>query len=346
MKIFENNNDHKNNHLLNPAHFDFTFSPYFSKFVAGALAGSISTTLVAPIDCIRILMQANRLASPPISAVVAQLWRQGGPRAFFRGNLANLIRFGPESALMFSLFDASCARLCPPALARGPSLPERFLAGAFAGTAAQTVTYPLITVRVVMAVSPRESYRGVLHCAQQIYRAQGLRGLYAGNLVSVCGSIPYAAVELGTFSHLKHSLVQLYHAYLRGEGDGADDGEDDEALFLNDTIVSPRGDAQRISTPALPLIAAGMASSLSALLLTYPFWTVRTLLQTQRTPAATHLSSPLRKFSGTIDCFRTVYAHHGFKGYYRGLIPSIVRLLPAQSLNYTLFTKLSEFFVS
>jgi solute carrier family 25 phosphate transporter 23/24/25/41 len=245
---------------------------------------------------------------------VQQIWREGGARGFFRGNATNLLRSCPESAIMFYLFDQTRQWLGK-AESVQLTLRERFLAGAFAGTTAQAIMYPLNTARVHLAVSTT-AYRGLFDCLRKIVSTQGVRGLYLGNLLSTVGNLPYYAIELGTFSFLKESLIS-YYAQRPAAADGT------------------------LSTcPTVAILGSSMLASFCALLSTYPVWTVRTQMQTQHILATTHtLGTPP---AGAWACARDIYQRAGGRGLYRGLTPSLVRLLPAQSLTYTLFTKISE----
>lgn len=61
----------------------------------------------------------------------------------------------------------------------------------------------------------------------------------------------------------------------------------------------------------------------------YPLGLIRTRLQAQGT--ATHA---IKYERGTVDVIRVTYAREGLKGFYKGLIPSLVKVVPAVSLSY------------
>lgn len=84
-------------------------------FVAGGVAGAASRTLTAPLDRVKIIVQEGYLINAPKGTTlhsrknarlidVARMIRaDGGLKGFWRGNLINCLKAGPEFALVFSL---------------------------------------------------------------------------------------------------------------------------------------------------------------------------------------------------------------------------------------------------
>jgi hypothetical protein len=94
-----------------------------------------------------------------LSDAAKAVYREGGPRAFFRGNGANVVKVIPETATKFVAFDILKRRL-----AQDPgnaTVAERFAAGGLAGAAAQTLVYPLEIVKTRMAVSSPGTYGSI-----------------------------------------------------------------------------------------------------------------------------------------------------------------------------------------
>ena len=79
--------------------------------VAGAVAGAISNTVVAPLDIVRIIMM-NTKERISVAAVCSGLYAEGGVLAFWRGNTADVLRTMPASALRFFTF-ATSKRVLP-----------------------------------------------------------------------------------------------------------------------------------------------------------------------------------------------------------------------------------------
>ena len=170
------------------------------KLVFGSIAGGVSRTATAPIDRLKILMQVSIPGSQRLSMahLVAQIYRQGGARAFFKGNGVNCVKIAPETSIKFFMFDFLKNRF-----SEDPSnitLQERFLSGGIAGILGQLVIYPLEITKTRMALS---EYPSILGCIRQIVHREGLRALYAGLVPSILGIFPYAGIDLAVNSVLK-----------------------------------------------------------------------------------------------------------------------------------------------
>ena len=85
-------------------------------FFSGAVSGICSRTLTAPLDRIKLVLQAGspkcRKGSSksfaysggrnaPIVEIARGIIRDGGLRAFWQGNGANVLKVMPESAVKF-----------------------------------------------------------------------------------------------------------------------------------------------------------------------------------------------------------------------------------------------------
>ncbi|KAL1782423.1 ADP/ATP translocase 1, partial [Sigmodon hispidus] len=86
---------------------------FVKDFLAGGIAAPVSKTAVAPIERVKLLLQVQH-ASKQISAekqykgiidCVVRIPKEQGFLSFWRGNLANVIRYFPTQALNFAFKD-------------------------------------------------------------------------------------------------------------------------------------------------------------------------------------------------------------------------------------------------
>jgi len=75
---------------------------------AGGIAGLISRTMTAPIDRLKVLYQVHSSLALTgdgrpmgLSKGLAAIYKEGGIRGFWRGNLTNVMKVVPESSLFF-----------------------------------------------------------------------------------------------------------------------------------------------------------------------------------------------------------------------------------------------------
>ena len=289
------------------------------KLASGGVAGAVSRSATAPIDRIKTIMQAGRLpssggiapvagasaatsAAPRVTLASAAraVWHEGGWRAFWRGNGANVAKVVPETATKYVAFD-----ILKRQLAKDPgnaTVLERFAAGGMAGAAAQTVVYPLEIVKTRVSLSAGGCSMATV--IGGVLRTEGTRGLFKGLTPSLVGIFPYAGIDLMANSVLKDALAAKYAEVGRDPG-------------------------------VAELLGCGMASSTSAMLVTYPLNLVRTRLQASGMPGQP-------TYSGPVECAGKILAKEGFAGLYRGLVPNLAKVLPATSVSYAVYDVLSS----
>jgi len=180
-----------------------TATPSRVILLSGACAGMVSRTLTAPLDRLKTLMQVGKTGSSVMSGFV-RIHREGGMRAFFQGNWANVVKSIPEFAIKFWTFERAKRLAC-----RDPDRPnphERLLAGAAAGGVSCMCIYPLEVAKTRMAVASAHLYSGVIHCLSVTLREEGARALVRGLSASLLGIIPFSAIDLALFNALKERL--------------------------------------------------------------------------------------------------------------------------------------------
>ena len=78
----------------------------------------------------------------------------------------------------------------------------------------------------------------------------------------------------------------------------------------------------------IELLACGSVSGSIGATSVYPLNLLRTRLQASGTPA--HPQS----YAGFFDVLNKTYANEGVRGFYRGLIPTLAKVVPAVSISY------------
>lgn len=271
----------------------------------GGVAGVVSRTATAPIDRLKVMAQAGAPGSKSLSMAAAcrHVYTTAGLRGFFRGNLTNCVKIGPETACKFIAFDKCKAMVAQDA--GNVTMGERFVAGGLAGAITQTAIYPLEIVKTRMNVAAPGTYTSILHCLRSISREAGVSALYKGCATSVAGSIPYAGIDLMTNSLLKEYGTAYYKSVGQEPG-------------------------------VAVVIVSGMLSSSVAMVITYPINLVRTRLQTSGMPGAVH-------YAGVGDCLKRTVAADGLLGLYKGVLPNMFKVIPSASISYTVYDLLKNY---
>jgi solute carrier family 25 (mitochondrial phosphate transporter), member 23/24/25/41 len=291
--------------------------------IAGAAAGALTKTSVAPIERLKVIFQtqgmrtqASRYNSPIQS--LRLILMEEGVRGLYKGNGANCLRVIPVYALKFSLNDAfteSAAKaqarsehLAPDAPLPPLSFWSKIAAGSAAGVIQITLTYPLdlVRTRLQLAEAAGASYRGIGHCLRDTYTREGPLALYKGLLPSMMAGVPYVGLQMTFFSELKHRLGPFLP--LREDG-------------------SPTVGA---------LLTCGSLAGISAQTLSYPLDTVRHRMQ------ANGIGGQAAVYSGTWDCISKIAAREGVRGFFKGWGLNTFRALPGAAVQFTSYDTLKR----
>ncbi|KAJ7955076.1 Mitochondrial carrier protein [Quillaja saponaria] len=183
-------------------------------------------------------------------------------------------------------------------------------AGAISGGISRTVTSPLdvIKIRFQVQLEPTSSwallrkdlsttskYTGMLQATKDIFREEGIKGFWRGNVPALLMVMPYTAIQFTVL----HKLKTL----------AAGSSKMENHIHLS---------------PYLSYVSGALAGC-AATLGSYPFDLLRTLLASQGEPKV----YPTMR-SAFIDIIRT----RGFRGLYAGLSPTLVEIVPYAGLQF------------
>jgi len=218
--------------------------------------------------------------------------KEQGLGAFWRGNLANVIRYFPTQALNFACKDKYKEVLCPynPKTQPGMFFLGNMASGGAAGATSLTVVYPLDFGRTRLAADvggagsgKEREFTGLVDCLKKCAARDGVSGLYRGFGISVVGIIAYRASYFGLFDTGK---VLLFEDMKKAN------------------IFAVWGFAQIVT------VVAGIAS--------YPLDTVR-----RRLMMTAGQENP--KYKGTLHCFKTIAAEEGTNAFFKGCLSNVIR---------------------
>jgi len=268
---------------------------FAESFMLSGVAAGVSKTAAAPIERVKLLIQnqdemikQGRL-DKPYSGVVdctTMVLKTEGVYPFWRGNLANVLRYFPTQALNFAFKDTIKSAFATPKTApKWQKFATNITSGGVAGTLSLTVVYSLDFARTRLANDAKgkdgkRQFNGIMDVYTKTLKTDGIAGLYRGFVISAVGIFIYRGMYFGLYDSLKPMLL------------GADAGVG--ASFL-----------------------LGWAVTITSGLMSYPIDTVRRRMMMTSGAAV--------KYKNSMDCFAQVLKNEGFMSLMKGAGANVLR---------------------
>ena len=92
------------------------------------------------------------------------------------------------------------------------SLPQLCIAGGFSALPTALVMVPSERIKCILQMqdassNDKKQYKGVVDCANQLYKANGMKGLYKGTALTLMRDIPANIVYFGIYQIVKDSMT-------------------------------------------------------------------------------------------------------------------------------------------
>ncbi|CAC5402313.1 SLC25A4S [Mytilus coruscus] len=270
---------------------------FAENFALSGAAAVISKTAAAPIERIKLLVQnqdemlrTGRLEQPYKGVIdcTTRTYRTEGVLPFWRGNMANCIRYFPTQALNFAFKDKIKALFKSSKTdSNAIKFSKNIASGGAAGAMSLVFVYSLDYCRTRLANDAKSGksggerqFNGMVDVYRKTIATDGIQGLYRGFVISCVGIVVYRGFYFGLFDTLKPILL----------GDKAN-------LLLS--------------------FALGYIVTISAGLLSYPIDTIRRRMMMTSGEAV--------KYKGSIDCTLTIIKNEGFMSLMKGAGANVLR---------------------
>ncbi|XP_066513209.1 solute carrier family 25 member 44-like [Hoplias malabaricus] len=189
--------------------------------VAGGSASLVAQSITVPIDVIsqQLMMQGqgehltrfkvkpkapsgakHKVTFGQTRDIIAQIFAADGFRGFYRGYVASLLTYIPNSAVWWPFYHFYAEQLSKMAPNDCPHLILQAMAGPLAAATASTVTNPMDVVRARVQVEGRSS---VIETFKQLIREEGCWGMTKGLSARIISSTPTAIVMVVGYETLK-----------------------------------------------------------------------------------------------------------------------------------------------
>ncbi|ESN92268.1 hypothetical protein HELRODRAFT_186151 [Helobdella robusta] len=271
---------------------------FYENFLLSGAAAIISKTAAAPIERVKLLVQnqgemikMGRLDRPYNGVIdcTVRTFKTEGILPFWRGNLANCIRYFPTQALNFAFKDKIKALFVmnkkDPYMV---NFSKNVASGGVAGAMSLVFVYSLDYCRTRLANDAKASkkgggdrqFNGMVDVYRKTIASDGVVGLYRGFVISCVGIIVYRGCYFGFYDTLKPIVL----------GDNA-------GLMIS--------------------FALGYIVTITSGLISYPIDTIRRRMMMTSGEAV--------KYKGSIDCAVKVVKSEGFMSLMKGAGANILR---------------------
>lgn len=270
---------------------------FVENFGLSGAAAVISKTAAAPIERVKLLVQnqdemikQGKLAEPYKGVVdcTMKTLKSEGILPFWRGNLANCIRYFPTQALNFAFKDQiKIAFKQSKNDSYVVNFSKNIASGGVAGAMSLCFVYSLDFARTKLANDTKSikkggerEYNGLVDVYRKTLKSDGFVGLYRGFVISCVGIVVYRGCYFGFYDSLKPILL----------------GED-PSLFLSFLL--------------------GYGVTVTSGLISYPIDTIRRRMMMTSGQAV--------KYKGSIDCTKQILANEGAMSLMKGAGANVLR---------------------
>jgi len=272
---------------------------FVENFALSGVAAVISKTAAAPIERVKLMVQnqdemlkSGRLTVPYTGVLdcTKRILSEEGVIPFWRGNLANCLRYFPTQALNFAFKDKIKAQFKPTKQDGGMlRLSKNVASGGIAGAMSLCFVYSLDYARTRLANDTKTAkkgggterqFNGLFDVYKKTLASDGVSGLYRGFVISCVGIVVYRGCYFGFYDTLKPMMLG------------------DDAGVLSSFLL-------------------GYAVTVTAGLCSYPIDTIRRRMMMTSGEAV--------KYNGSIDCTVQVLKNEGVLSFYKGAGANILR---------------------
>merc|ERR1711988_1338230 len=194
---------------------------FFENIMLSGVSAGVSKTAAAPIERVKLLIQnqdemikQGRL-DKPYSGVIdctKRVLAEEGVAPFWRGNLANVLRYFPTQALNFAFKEQfKTIFSVPKESSYFVKTMANIASGGCAGTLSLLFVYSLDFARTRMANDAKgkdgkRQFNGLIDVYKKTIASDGIAGLYRGFVISAVGIFIYRGLYFGLYDSVKPLL--------------------------------------------------------------------------------------------------------------------------------------------
>lgn len=287
--------------------------------VSGIGAGVVTTLCLNPLDLLKIKFQVD--TGVPAGGIGKQIYyalrnvqQQQGWRGLYRGISPNIAGNASSWGLYFLFYNVLKKQAAGGDMTKSLSAAQYLICSAEASAVTAVITNPLWLVRVRMFATTKESpgaYKGLWDGLSTIAQSDGVTGLFRGTALALVG-VSNGAIQFVAYEKMK---------------EWGFDQKRKQAERAGKTYSQDLDKLSNLAYSSMSISSKFMASAA-----TYPYQVIRSRTQN-------NVQSKL--FPDIPTTIRRTWKQEGFRGFYRGLGTSLVRVLPGNCITFVVYENLA-----
>ncbi|KAL0984967.1 hypothetical protein UPYG_G00151240 [Umbra pygmaea] len=278
--------------------------------VAGLSGGVVSTLVLHPLDLVKIRFAVNdgldlRPKYDGIIHCMRNVWQQEGVRGLYQGVTPNIWGAGASWGLYFLFYNAIKAYK-KEGRQLELSATEHLISAAQAGVLTLTLTNPIWVTKTRLVLQ---------------YHTDPSQKEYKGMIDALVKIYRYEGIR-GLYKGFVPGLFGTSHGALQ--------------FMAYEELKREYNKYKKMPSEAklnpLEYITMAAGSKLFAVATTYPYQVVRARLQDQH-----------NKYNGVLDVVRRTWRNEGAVGFYKGMVPNLIRVTPACCITFLVYENMSRF---
>lgn len=185
---------------------EFTTYNNLNYMTSAVIATLIHDAVSNPTEVIKQRLQMYNSPYKSVIACMKGVYKNEGPKAFYRSYATQLIMNIPHQTIHFMTYEFFQNMLNHE---RKYNPPVHVVAGGAAGACAAAITTPLDVVKTLLNTQETGFTRGMAEAVKQIYSVAGAGGFFRGMTARVLYSMPATAICWSTYEFFKYYLGGL-----------------------------------------------------------------------------------------------------------------------------------------
>lgn len=278
-----------------------TFQTIAISFAMGCAGGFCNVLTGHPFDTVKVRMQ---MLQSGLFSTLRNMIREEGLRSLFKGIGSPMCSVPFQHASYFGAYELGKA-LQGLKHDSKLTLQQNLIAGGFSGIPACLIITPVELVKCKLqmdGVGTRANSISAWKLARNIFKSEGIAGLYKGNLITLMREIPAGASFFASYELFKDWWEGIYgHSAFN------------------------------------PFIVGGFAG-LICTIFSYPQDVVKTKLQCDNSCMyRVYLSHPILRDGGIWDCTKAVFRTDGMMGFWRGFTAGALRSVVTEAVTWLVY---------